>query len=122
MLKEKAAPSLFHYGILGMRWGIRRPRGADGRVVTTGSADHKEARALQRRGIENLTTNELKVLTQRLQLERQHRDLSPDLITRGRLTLQNVAAFGGTVTSLYSIATSPMARGVVKAIRSRMSK
>lgn len=67
---------LKHYGILGMKWGKRRSR------VT--SDDHNTARAIGKKRLDEMTNDELKKLTTRLQLERQYKDLSKKQLSTGQ--------------------------------------
>jgi len=62
-LKPRYAPyeELAHFGVKGMRWGVRRQRGSDGRV--------KRAKA------SSLSDEELRNTVKRMQLERNYRDL-----------------------------------------------
>jgi hypothetical protein len=72
---------LYHHGILGMRWGVRR-----GSNVSTGknskvgkknltpepSEDHKITRRLSKKSTSELSNNELETLTKRLNLEKRY--------------------------------------------------
>jgi hypothetical protein len=65
---------LAHFGIKGMKWGVRRPRGADGLVEK--STDVKNAEAARakigKKGNTNALSNqELQNLVTRMNLERQ---------------------------------------------------
>lgn len=68
---------LKHFGIPGMKWGIRRknPRG---------SADYQRTKVLRKKKLEDLTNEEIKELNNRLQLERQYKDLTKKPISFGR--------------------------------------
>ena len=66
---------LRHFGVLGMKWGRRK--GSD-----NSSSDHKTAQSLKTKKLDELTNDELKILTNRMQLERSFKearkqDLSP---------------------------------------------
>ena len=104
---------LRHYGIKGMRWGVRRKEGADGRVqrsdaikgrdggrisvsesgeYTTSrgnpvSADAVIARARQEKaknqGSDSLSTKELQELVNRMNLEKQYDGLNPATMNKG---------------------------------------
>lgn len=76
--------SLQHFGIPGMRWGVRRKRNT--------SSDNDAARSIQKKHISEMSNEELKKLTTRLQLERQYKDLNPSAIATGRKLV-------GTITS-----------------------
>ena len=111
--------SLYHYGVSGMRWGVRRKRNSGGRIKgkrSQGSSDYQKTRKLKRRGSKNLSTQELKELTQRLQLERQYKDLSPGQITRGLNVVKTITAAGTTVASLYALSKTPLVQDVIKAM------
>ena len=85
---------LKHYGVLGMKWGVRR-----GRSV---SEDHTRASQLKRKSMEEMSNAELRELTNRMQLESSYRNLKRSNISRGRQIVNQVV--GGTaiaVTSAY---------------------
>lgn len=116
---EEPIESLYHYGVPGMRWGVRRKRdtaGATKKRKSQGSSDYQKSRKLKRRGSKNLSTQELKELTQRLQLERQYKDLSPGQITRGLNVVKSITSAGTTVASLYALSKTPLAQDVIKAM------
>src|SRR4051794_35283831 len=86
---------LEHHGIKGMRWGVRRTRGADGRVsgyskkVKPGSsADAARAQGLKTQikltgGTHSLSNQDLQHLVTRMNLEQQHARLSPSVKSAG---------------------------------------
>jgi len=117
--------TLQHYGILGMKWGVRRERGPDGRVGTKksqGSGDYQKSRAQLRRGSKNLSTAELKSLTNRLQLERQYSDLNPSDYKRGMDVVKTITAAGSTAASFYALSKTPLGQDVIKAIKPIISR
>lgn len=61
---------LQHHGILGMRWGVRRDRGPDGRVV--------------RSTVSEMSTRDLQELVNRMNLEKQYIQLTTKEISKGR--------------------------------------
>ena len=71
---------LTHYGVPGMRWGVRRSTsstsGPSAKKKGPPSDDYKRMQDMKKRGTKNLTTAELKELTGRMQLEKQYKDLS----------------------------------------------
>lgn len=69
---------LIHYGIKGMKWGKRRTQSA------TSSDDHKKARTIAKKKLHEMSNEELKTLTTRLQLERQYKDLSKKQVSMGK--------------------------------------
>lgn len=108
-----------HHGVLGMKWGVRR---GSSRVSTrktskdSGSEDYKTARTLKSRGSKNLSTKELKDLNQRLQLEKQFKDLSPSEYAKGIKVVKNITATGTTLASLYALSKTPLAQDIRKAV------
>lgn len=68
---------LIHYGILGMRWGKRKSGGSD-------SSDHATASVLKKKRLNEMSNEELKKLTARLQLEKQYKDLTKKEVGAGR--------------------------------------
>ncbi len=120
---EEPIESLYHYGILGMRWGVRRKRGPDGRVTSkVVSDDHKKARDLKKRAPQGLSTTELRDLNQRLQLERQYSDLSPDAVKKGKTVVKGVLNTGKTVAALYAASQTPRGQQVIKAVRAKIRR
>lgn len=124
---------LAHYGILGMKWGVRRPRGKDGRVTGRGvpteqalkktkaaikkpgappHQDHVKADSLKKRGYKALSNDELKALNNRLNLERNYRDLSSSDSLSGLDTVRTITAAGTTIAALYALTTTPLGKDV----------
>lgn len=109
---------LSHYGILGMRWGVSRSsskRRSSGRKES--SEDHKQSRINKSKSTKELSTAELKALTNRLQLEKQYRELAPKDLRKGLSVVKSITATGATIASLYALSTTPMAQAAKKAIQ-----
>lgn len=81
---------LKHFGILGMKWGRRKAR-------TSGpsSSDSITARKLQSKKLNELSNDELKRLTTRLQLEKQYKDLSRSELSPGKKFVSDVLMSAG---------------------------
>jgi hypothetical protein len=84
---------LEHYGILGMKWGVRRDRAklrklarqrGETRDWDTASEDFKQSRVAAKKKLSQMSNDELKVLNQRLQLEKQYKELKKAQLTKGR--------------------------------------
>ena len=115
---------LYHHGILGMKWGVRRTEAQLGRArksTSQGSEDYQTSRELQKRGAKNLSTKELKALTTRMQLEQQYSNLKPNQYKKGLDTVKKITAAGTTVASLYALSTTPLGKDVTKAVKSAIN-
>lgn len=70
--------ALAHYGIKGMRWGVRR---TDKQIARAASADHNTASAARDKarkgGVKTLSNAELKTLVERMNLEQQYAKVVP---------------------------------------------
>ena len=78
---------LSHYGVPGMKWGVRRTGASSASSKTKKgppSEDYKRMQDMKKRGTKNLSTAELKELTGRMQLEKQYKDLSKASVSKGR--------------------------------------
>lgn len=64
---------LEHYGIKGMKWGVRRKRGPSGRV----SKDHAESRRLLQKKRIELSNEDIQRVNKRLNLEKEMARLDP---------------------------------------------
>jgi len=120
-LYHKADGTLAHFGITGMKWGIRRKTGPGGLVnnraaTPKGSADYLKSREIKSKGYKNLSTKELQDLTKRMQLEKSLRELTVSDYTRGMEAAKAVLAVGTTVASIYALSTTPMGQAVKKAL------
>lgn len=82
---------LQHHGIKGQKWGVRRFQNADGSLTTAGkqraSATKKRTDA-KNRG--TLTNAQLKQKIERLQLEKQLRELTNAEVHSGRVYAQKI--------------------------------
>lgn len=96
--------SLAHYGVKGMRWGVRR-------ASRTPSSDHAETRDLLKKKNMELSTPELKKINNRLQLEKTKNELTNAgalrKIKAGAGAVAAVLAIGGTINAAIQFAQSP---------------
>jgi ribosomal protein L29 len=103
--------SLKHYGILGMRWGVRKGRGSarakksGGTSDETGvfkkvkketaSADYIRTQKIKRKKLKDMSDQELKTFNQRMELEKKYSQLTAKKVGKGKQifkeALENVA-------------------------------
>lgn len=72
---------LMHYGVRGMRWGIRKRSGgssSSSHKTSEEKTDHQRAReALKARSTKHLSDQELRKVLNRFDMERKYKDLTP---------------------------------------------
>lgn len=104
--------TLAHHGVKGQKWGVRRyqpyPDGSKkGKFIGKKkkerpmSEDAKTARELRKRNVDELSNAELRKLNERTQLERNYKQLNPNVVKKGVAIAGTVAAAMGTVISIY---------------------
>lgn len=83
---------LLHYGILGMKWGVRRTpeqlRRARGELKSDSDKGSKNSTnnssSIRSRKLSSFSDEELKKVVQRLQLEEQYKKLNPEKVSMGK--------------------------------------
>ena len=110
---------LYHHGIKGQKWGIRRTPeqlGSLKKNVDTASSFVREAKTLnnsisnmrshnsQKKSLENMNDSELKNIVKRMNLEQQYYDLSSKQIARGRNYVNGILDIAGSALAVTSSA------------------
>lgn len=92
--------SLKHYGIKGMKWGVRKSR------KSRQSSDHRTAKKIKRKRLSEMSNQEINTVNQRMRLENEYRSLrsQQSVINRGHKKVQTAIAIVGTATAAYKLA------------------
>lgn len=104
-------PNFSHSGIKGMKWGVRRYQNSDGSLTPEGrkrygsgtenrrlfskkktpsSAKTTKAKSSSEKSYKDMTDDELRKAINRLQLEKQYRDLTPVQTSAGKKFMRSV--------------------------------
>lgn len=87
---------LEHYGIKGMKWGVRRSDAQLARAKKKKdrdyqeSGDSKKTRALKTKSLSEMSNKELETVTRRLQLEKQYKSATKQEKSKGRKFVEEV--------------------------------
>lgn len=117
---------LAHYGIKGMRWGVRRvdPSGKSSKKEEE-SEDYKKSREQKARPTSSLSNNELKNLNNRLQLEKTYKEVTgtnQSVIKRGMKPAKEVLEVGTTLAAMYTLYNSSAGKAARSAAMSVVKK
>ena len=100
---------LNHYGVLGMKWGVRRSQNKNGTRISAGekrrsgwSDDAKDASRIEKKKMKEMSNAELRKLNERTRLEREYRNLNPHAIAKGMKFVGATVATMGTIMALHS--------------------
>lgn len=130
---------LEHYGVLGMKWGIRRSRAELGykpvrsnkaKKEKTERREEKEIIRDRKTAVKNrrkLSDEELNARISRLEKEKKLRDLTEDDTSRGKKKVKEIfsstagkvlksTAYAGTAAGVVAVAKSPAFKKFVKKI------
>lgn len=101
---------LAHYGILGMKWGVRRSeaqlaraRGAKSKNSSEEeSEDYKKAHSPK--SVKSMSDAELRNRLNRLQMEQQYTRLNPGTVSKGREAANKILKAGTTIATVTTTA------------------
>lgn len=128
---ENFGIELHHYGIPGMRWGVRRDVGRNGRVIKRGSAggetrapadseDYQTTKKLRGKKLNQMSNAEIAALNRRLQLEASYNQMLKDTksVNKGHKAAKDTLAIIGTVNEGVKAWNSPVGKEVRKRTKS----
>lgn len=110
---------LYHYGIKGQKWGVRRFQNKDGSLTNAGKkrqtkmAD-KEKKTAMKKDVKNrrtLSDADLKKKIERIKMEKQLKDLTAEEISPGKKFVSDVMSASGKKVAT-ALASGAMLYGV----------
>lgn len=116
-----------HFGVKGMKWGIRRYQNRDGSLTSEGrkrygrSEDSEIVRELRKKPVSAMSNQELETVIRRMNLERQYRDLKSSEINSGKKKAKEVLDYANTASQFYNLYNSPMGKATKSAIKKAWS-
>ena len=103
---------LYHHGIKGMKWGVRRYQNKDGSLTEAGK--NRQIKSDRRRAVKNrrsMSNEELRKGIERLRLEKQYKDLMNENISPGKAMVSDILkSSGGRVAK--TVATGAALYGI----------
>lgn len=112
--------TIAHYGVKGMKWGVRRSRAQ----IDADSEDATRVKNIRAKAKTNRTTNvlsnkELQDAITRMNLERQYSSLTakPSTVKRGQSAAKDLVSLGNTINAVIQFKRSPAGQIIDRALR-----
>lgn len=101
---------LYHYGILGMKWGVRRTPEQLARASKKTSSVHEDyKKAHDNKSVKEMSDAELRARVNRLNMEQQYSKMNLNTVQKGKnftsnalKTISTVAATTTTIITIYN--------------------
>lgn len=99
---------LYHHGVRGMKWGIRRYQNKDGSLTNAGKKRRKQSPELHddykkvhdRKSVKSMSDAELRNRLNRLQMERNYQQLSSSQVSKGKAVAGKIMKVATTVATV----------------------
>lgn len=113
---------LYHHGILGQKWGVRRYQNEDGSLTATGKKKYADdtAKADRKEALKNrrsLSDTDIKKRIERLKVEKQLKELTEEDISPGKKAVSDILASSGK-----KAATAVVTGAALYAVKAAVSK
>ena len=105
---------LYHHGIKGMKWGVRRYRNRDGSLTPAGRKRYSDSgsnnshedykKAHSKKSVKSMSDAELRSRLNRLQMEQQYTKLSSSNVNRGKKAANAILKTATTVATVTTTA------------------
>lgn len=110
MWEYRHTDELYHYGIPGMKWGVRKAKSSKSgglfsrkKKRDTSSEDSKEVAKIRKKKLHQMTNEDLKTANKRLEMETKYRELTGKSNV-GKRAVQAFIATGTTITAIEAAA------------------
>ena len=93
---------LCHWGVKGMKWGVRRYQNKDGTLTPSGKKRYSSKN--KKKNVSEMTDQELREIVTRMNLESNYKKLtaSPSTFKKATTIVAGIATGMGAITSLYN--------------------
>lgn len=83
------------------------------------SEDHKRKLDLAKKKIHQMSNIEIRTLNERLQLEKQHRDMNPKRSKKALNYVKSITATGTTIAAFYGLSKTPLTQDIIKVLKKK---
>lgn len=107
-MRQYNPTELYHHGILGMKWGIRRYQNKDGTLTNAGKRRKKQVpeshedykKAHDKKSVRSMSDAELRSRLNRLQMEQNYKKLSKEQVAKGKAAASKIFKVATTIATV----------------------